>query len=181
MKTSNCIRIAWIVGLFLSGTGESFAQTARVLSGYARFHQHTTLYDRTIKNNERGVGVGFELLWNVSPHLKPKIEANSMIFAGKKVLYLNPRGEIIDGKEFVSNLLIGGVYQPNKILYAGVLAGPSFLLAKRYLTIKPSVGVFFTQKQKVYLQMALTNVYQRDAISNQNFGYLNVEMGIQLF
>jgi hypothetical protein len=29
--------------------------------------------------------------------------------------------------------------------------------------------------------MALTNVYQRDAISNQNFGYLNLEMGIQLF
>ncbi|TAF93380.1 MAG: hypothetical protein EAZ38_01745 [Cytophagales bacterium] len=58
---------------------------------------------------------------------------------------------------------------------------PSFLLAKRYLTIKPSMGIFFTQKRKVYLQMALTNVYQRDAISNQNFGYLNVEMGIQLF
>jgi hypothetical protein len=159
----------------------SFSQKQRKISIYPDFHVNTTMYDRTRSSNSGGFGGGLQVFLTIKNKFRPSIEFNSDIFGGTKIFYTTADGKPIWSKSSTGNILIGSSYKITKQLYFNAAAGPSFYNSKTYITLKPTIGVYFPSSQLLVAKVSLTHVVQRDEISNQPFGVVNVGIGIKVF
>jgi hypothetical protein len=153
----------------------------KLISCYLTANHHRTLYDRTIKNNIWGMGLGLQVFMNNRTKFKPTAELTAnLMLENIKIAYLT-NGQLIDPIETFTNLLGGLSYNPNQQLYFGFLAGVSTIKGRMLATIKPSVGAYFNKKQKSSFSISYLNVFEREPISQENFGSINFSLGLKLF
>jgi len=173
-------RIAAILLAFTCSL-QATAQSSKKISTYLLLQVGKTLYDRTITNNNSGPSLGLKAFYNNKTALKPFIEIDGSIFGGTKELHMTTTGKVIESKDGVVCVFAGVTFLPVKNVYIEMAAGPAFFNGSSYLAIKPGAGVYFSKKHKLFAAVSLTNIFQRDDISNEQFGYLNFTLGIKLF
>ena len=160
---------------------QTSGQTKHTVSIYIQFQNNLSVYDRTITNNASGIGAGIQIFLNTKTKLKPTLEITGDVFGGTKELYLTGDGKPIYGKDGVYNFFVGASYAFSKNFYTALSVGPSLLDKDPYFTVKPSAGFYFFKNQRCTAKISFINIFQRDEISNQSFGYLSFSAGIKLF
>ena len=159
-----------------------FAQSERKVSAYLLGQFNKTMYDRVIPNNPWGVGLGLQLYLNTRSKFKPTIEFTADTYLeDDKVGRLNPDGTMIDDLGGMTNLFAGISYQPIKTIYISFVTGPSFSNGQTLLGIKPSIGFYFSEKQKGTIKFFYLNVFNRDRTTNEDFGTIGLGIGLRLF
>jgi hypothetical protein len=171
-------QLFFFVALIIST--QSFSQTDSKVSIFLSFQANTTLYDRTASNNSGGVGFGLQTVLNTKTLVRPTIEINGDIFGGTKELYLTADDKPIYGKSGVLSIH-GGPFIPlsNRVFFAATI-GSHFYNDDVHFSARPSFGVYPTKGRKWTLKTSFTNVFQRDEISNESFGYLSFAIALKL-
>ena len=172
-------RIITTIIIFLI-TLQSYGQKHRKISTNIDFHINKTLYDRTLSNNGTGLGLALQTLFNTKTKFTPTIEIASDVYGGTKQFFINPDGKPIYAKTNVTTIFAGAMYNASAKFYFGGMLGAGFFNSEKYFSIKPFIGYQLFNK-KMIAKIAWTNIFQRDDISNQSFGYLSFGAGIKLF
>lgn len=162
-------------------TTNCFAQTERKVSSTLFAQVDRTLYDRTVTNNAGGVGVGLQSSINTRTLVKPVVEVTADLFAGTKELYVTEDDKPIDAKRDVLGIYAGALLQPSHRLFISTTGGISFFNGKGHFGVRPSVGYHLSKDGRFTAKAAFTHIFQRDAISNQPFGYGSFALGVKLF
>jgi hypothetical protein len=102
-----------------------------------------------------------------------------------KLLRLTPGNKPIDDARNIINLFGGASFQPTKRFYLLCMLGPSFINGNTYLGIEPSLGFYFSDKQKIKLQFSYTNIFNREfnyeETKKEDFGSIGLSIGFKLF
>ncbi|HEY0039761.1 MAG TPA: hypothetical protein VGB71_03810 [Flavisolibacter sp.] len=171
-------QIFFFVTLFIATN--SFSQDGRRVSVFLSFQANTTLYDRTASNNSGGVGLGLQTTLNTKTFVRPTLEINGNIFGGTKELYLTADGKPIYGKSGVLSIHGGPFIQLSDRFFFAATVGSHFYNDDVHFSARPSVGVYPTKGRKWTLKTSFTNVFQRDEISKESFGYLSFAIALKL-
>ena len=158
----------------------SFCQQDRKVSVFLSFQANKTIYDRTPSNNSGGVGFGLQTVLNTKTFVRPTLEINGDIFGGTKELYLTADGQPIYGKSGVLSIHGGPFIPLSKRVFFAATAGSHFYNNDMHFSARPSVGVYPTKGRKWTLKTSFTNVFQRDEISNESFGYLSFAISVKI-
>lgn len=163
----------------------SFAQKTKRVSTYFLTNYNTTLYDYTIGNNPWGMGIGFQVFLNNSTRFKPTLEFTGDVYLeDDKVLRLDPDGSLPKTDNSFGgmlNLFAGSSFHPSEKIYLSLLAGPSFIGGQTLLGIKPSVGFYFSQRQRWTGKISYINIVNRTKPTGDDFGSLSFALGFKLF
>ena len=158
----------------------SFSQADKKVSVFLSCQANNTLYDRTITNNSGGVGFGLQTVLNTMTFVRPTLEINGDIFGGTKVLYLTADDKPIYGKSGVLSIHGGPFLQLTDQFFIAATIGSHFYNHDVHFSARPSVGVYPAKGKKWTLKTSFTNVFQRDEISNENFGYVSFAIALKL-
>lgn len=158
-----------------------FSQTDRKLSTFLSFQVNKTLYDRTITNNSSGVGFGLQTHINTKTSVKPTMELNADLFAGTKELYLSADGRPIHAKDGVVSIYIGPLFQPAGKLFIATTFGTSLFNGEAHFGIRPSVGLYPSKRKNWTVRASFTNIFQRNSISDESFGYSSFALALKIF
>jgi hypothetical protein len=164
--------------LFLSTCVLSQKSTALFLQA----QYNSTLYDITEVNNPAGFGLGLQTFFNNNGKIKPTVEATfDGYFGGLKVQLLYPDDTPIPTVDGMFNLFAGASWYPFKAGFISFTAGPSFISGGTFWGIKPAIGANFGNNQQWIGKLALINIYNRDARTNEDFGSISLSLGLRLF
>ena len=144
------------------------------------FQVNHTLYDRTLSNNSGGLGFGLQLDYQTASRVKPLLELNVDYFGGTKVAYITADGKMIDSKHGIISTYAGPMLEFNKQLWIATTVGSTWYHKEAHLGIRPSIGFYFSKRKTWMTKASFTNVFQRDEVSNQSFGYLSLALGLRL-
>ena len=158
-----------------------FSQTDRKFSTFLSFQVNKTLNDRTITNNTAGFGFGLQTHMNTKTRIKPALEINADLFGGTKVLYLTADDKPIDAKSGVIGIYAGPVFQLTESMFLSATIGTSIFNSKSYFGVRPSIILYPSKRKKWIAKVSYTDIFQRDHISNESFGYLSFALALKLF
>jgi len=159
-----------------------FGQTQRKISTYLLAQYTKTVRDVTSGNNPWGMGLGVQSFLNNKTKFKPTIELTSDIYLeDDKVLRIDSTGTPFNDLGGMTNLFIGSSFNTSKNSYLSFVAGPSFLGGQTLLGIKPSVGFYFSNKQKLTGKISYINIFNRGEIKKENFSSWILSLGVKLF
>ena len=69
--------------------------------------------------------------------------------------------------------------------YASFVMGASFINSNTYFGIKPSIAFYFSNRQKVKLELSYINIFNREynyaETKKEDFGSVGLGIGIKLF
>lgn len=162
-------------------TTNSFAQTEKKVSSTLFAQANRTLYDRTTSNNRGGVGLGLQTNINTPTLAKPVVEVSADLFAGTKELYVTEDDKPIDAKSGVFSIYAGALLHSSHRLFLSTTGGISLFNGKGHLGVRPSLGYHLSKNGRFAAKASFTHIFQRDAISNQSFGYGSFALGVKLF
>lgn len=158
------------------------AQTQRKITANLLMQYNSTIYDVTTVINPWGIGIGLQLFYNSKSAVKPTIDLSGDIYLShSNIGILGPDNKIIDGVEKMTNLFAGVAYQHSKNLYLCLTAGPGIINGKTLFGIKPSVGFYFTQKQRGTFRVSYINLFNRYPLTKNDFGTISFALGFKLF
>lgn len=161
---------------------QAFGQTERKLSTYLSVQYNYTMYDITSGNNPWGIGLGLQTFFNNKTKFKPTVEFTADTYlADDKVARVNTDGKIIDDVRSMFNLFAGASFQPKQNVYFSIIAGPSFINGQTLFGIKPSLGFYFSNKQKWMAKVSYINIFNRDKETQEDFGTISLAVGFKLF
>ena len=161
---------------------KTMGQSQKIISLYLSGQYHHTLYDRMKSENPLGFGLGSQLFFRNTARLKPMLDISAEAFPSiSKVLFLNPDGTSIDNIGIVANLFAGVSYYPIRQVYVAFSAGPGIANGNILLGVRPSLGFYFSPKQKCMGRISFTNIFHRDRYTQQDLGLLSFSLGIKLF
>ena len=163
--------------LMISG---AHGQKNRNISANIDFHINSTLYDRTRSNNGVGFGLALQTLINTGTRFSPALEIAADGYGGTEELHMTPLGEPVYGKSSVSTVLAGSLFNVSSKFDIGGMLGAGFFNSEVHFAIKPFMG-YRLFNDRVIAKIAWANIFQRDKISNQSFGYLSFGAGVKLF
>ncbi len=98
-----------------------------------------------------------------------------------KELYLTANGKPINAKSGVVSVYIGPSFYPTKRLFIAAVFGSSFYNASAHLGGRPSIGFYPSKNKKCAVKASFTNVFQKDDISKESFGYYSIALALKLF
>lgn len=161
------------------------AQKTDRVATYLFTQYNKTLNDYTIGNNPWSVGAGAQVLLGINSAFKPSLELTSDFYLeDDKVLRLEPDGSLPKDNNYVRtmvNVFGGFTFQPTKIFYCAISAGPSFIGTNTYVGIKPCVGIFFNQQQKWTAKFSYINIFNRTKSNGEDFSSISIALGLKLF
>jgi hypothetical protein len=161
---------------------QAFSQTRHKLTAYLQGEYNKTIYDRTIGNNPWGIGLGLQVLRNSASRFKLTADISAIAYLeDDKVLRLNADGSPVNAVGGMVDLFAGASFQPTQKVYVSFVAGPSFTGGLILLGIEPTLGVFFSSKQRWTVKCSYINVFDRDKKTSEDFGSINVSLGVKLF
>ena len=180
MKNILLIAISFIISFPV------FSQTQRKISTYFSVQYNTTIYDRTSGNNPWSIGAGLQAFYNNRTKFKPTIEITADgAIEDDKILRVNPDGKEVQDADGVINLFAGSSFQASQKFYLSFLFGPSFINSNTYFGIKPSVGYYFSKRQKLGAKISYINVFNREPNYEEtkmlDFGSISLSINIKLF
>lgn len=161
---------------------QAFTQKQRKMSLYIEGQYNQTIDDVTKGNNPWATGLGFQMFFRQQSMFKPTIEMTADAYLMDDKVY---RG-YLDGtpvgtfKDMV-NLFAGVSVHPITNAYISFLAGPSFIGGQTLLGLKPSLGFYFSSKQKLTGKISYINVLKREARAKQNFTSISFALGVRLY
>ncbi len=159
---------------------QSFAQ--KKVSTYLFANYNKTIYDVTLGNNPSGIGLGLQAFLNTNSKFKFTIEITDDVYLeDDKVFRTTLNGETLPGLGAMKNILIGSSFHPNQNIYFSIVGGPSFIEGNTYFALKPSVGFYFSDKQKWTGKISYINVFNRAPYTKDDFGSVSFAIGIKLF
>ena len=159
-----------------------FGQSQRKITTYLSAQYTKTVRDITLGNNPWGVGLGVQSFLNNKSKFKPTIELTSDIYLeDDKVWRSDSIGTPFNDLGGMTNLFIGSSFHPTKNSYLSFVAGPSFLGGQTLLGIKPSIGFYFSNKQKLTGKISYINIFNRGQIIKENFTSWSISLGVKLF
>jgi hypothetical protein len=160
----------------------SFGQTQRKLPTYLVAQYNNTLYDVTKGNNPWGVGIGLQTFIHNNTKFKPVIELTGDIYlTDDKVFRVYPDGTEITSVRGLVTLFAGSSFTATQNIYLSFVAGPAFISGKTFLGIKPSFDFYFSKSKKWKGAISYCNIFNRDKVTNKDFGSLSVAIGLKLF
>lgn len=163
----------------------SFSQTQRNVSTHLLAQYNRTLHDYTTGNNPWGIGLGLQTFFNNKSKLKPTVELTGDVYLmDDKVFRSNPDGTFPKNGNDVRGMvnLFGGLsFQAAGQVCLSVVGGPSFISGRTYAGIKPSVGWYFSKRQRWTGKIAYINVFDRTKLVNEDFGSVSLAIGRKLF
>jgi hypothetical protein len=152
------------------------------ISSYLSAQYNKTIYDITFGNNPSGVGLGIETIINSASKFKPAIEITADVYLeNDKVLRMTTTGEEIEDVGGMINVFGGSVFNPNQKIFISFMLGPSFINGNTLLGIKPSLGFYFSEKQRWKARMSYINIFNRDKLNKKDFGNLSFAIALKLF
>lgn len=164
---------------------QSFSQTQPKFSTYFQTQYNHTLHDYTIGNNPWGNRLGLQAFFNNKTAFKPTIELTGDVYLeDDKVLRSNPDGSFPDHHNDVRsmiNLFAGSSFHPTRTVYLSLVAGPSFIGGQTLFGIKPSVGFYFTKEQKWTGKLSYINIFNRTAVTGEDFESISLAVALRLF
>jgi hypothetical protein len=161
---------------------QAFGQKHRKMSLYIEGQYNQTIADVTKGNNPWGTGLGLQLFFRQQSIVKPTIEFTADAYLMDDKVY---RG-YLDGtpvgsfKDMV-NLFAGVSIHPITNAYISFLAGPSFIGGQTLLGLKPSLGFYFSSKQKLTAKISYINILEREARAKQTFTSISFALGVKLY
>lgn len=159
---------------------QCFSQADRKVSLFLSFQANKTIYDRTASNNTGSVGFGMQTVLNSKTIVRPTLEMNGDLFSGTKVQYFTADNRPIYGKSGVLSIHGGPFIQLSDHFFIAATAGAHFFNDDVHLSLRPSAGVYPTKGRKWTLKTSFTNVFQRDDISSEHFGYVSFAIAVKL-
>jgi hypothetical protein len=172
-------KLPFVLTLFVATS--CFSQADRKVSTLLSFQANKTLYDRTITNNNAGVGFGLQTLVNTKTSIKPLLEINADLFAGTKELYLTNDGKPIEAKSGILGIYVGPMLYATEQLFIATTIGTSLYNSKSHFGVRPSIGFYPSKSKKWTANASFTNIFQRDDFSKEGFGYLSFALAVKLF
>jgi hypothetical protein len=161
---------------------QAFGQTQRKVTTYLLTQYNKTIYDKTLDNNPWGIGLGLQTFFNNKTKFKPTVELTGDIYLlDDKVFRMNSDGTEIKSVHAMINLFLGTSFTPTQNIYLSFLAGPSFISGQTLLGIKPSLGFYFSKKQRWIGKVSYINVFNRDKTPAEDFGSISFSIGVRLF
>ena len=159
----------------------SFGQSERKLSTYLSTQFNKTLYDKTIGNNPWGIGLGLQSRLNNTTKFKPIVDLTADIYLeDDKTLVAINQIPLQDVRSMV-NLFAGSAFNLTNRLSISIAAGPSFISGQTFLGIKPSIELFFSRNNRWAAKAYYINIFNREKITNGDFGSIGVALSIRLF
>ncbi|MEO8403553.1 MAG: hypothetical protein ABI480_03125 [Chitinophagaceae bacterium] len=157
-------------------------QSTHKVSAYLSAAFSKTVYDRIIGNNPWGMGLGLQAFLNTPSKFKLTMEVTGDLYLESgKVYYVFQNGDEIKSIDGVVNIFAGASFHPNKTGYFSLVAGPSFINNRTCLGIKPSMGFYFSEKQRWGFKVFYTNIFNREEFSKKDFGTIGFSIGCRLF
>lgn len=158
------------------------AQKQRKMSLYIEGQYNQTIADVTKGNNPWATGLGLQLFFRQQSMFKPTIEFTADAYLMDDKVY---RG-YLDGTPIGSfkdmvNLFAGVSLHPITNAYVSFLAGPSFIGGQTLLGLKPSLGFYFSSKQKLTGKISYINILEREIRAKQNFTSISFALGVKLY
>lgn len=161
---------------------QSFSQTKRNVSSYLQGQYNNTINDRTMGNNPWGMGLGLQLFFNNQSKFKPTTDLTADVYLyDDKVLRLNSDGTSTNPIRGMVNVFAGASYHATNNFYVSLVAGPSFVSGQTLLGLKPSLGLYFSKNQRLTGKVSYINVFNRDKITEEDFGSISLSVGVKLF
>ena len=161
---------------------KTYCQKQHKISIYIEGEFVQTLYDKASGNNPWGIGLGAEAYFNNQARIQPAMELTAATYLeDDKVLILNTNGSVIDRINNMTNLLAGVNIHLNKKVNLSLLAGPSLINSQVHFSLKPSIALYFSKKQKTIGKISYINVFNRTHDPNKDYGSLNVSVCVSLF
>jgi len=158
----------------------TFAQTDKKVSTYLSAQYDNTIYDKTKGNNPWGIGLGLESRLNNSTRFKPTVELTASIYLeDDKTLTTINDIPLQDVRNMV-NLFAGYSFNPTNKLSISCVAGPSFISGQTFLSIKPSIDIFFSKNNRWTAKAYYINIFNREKITGSDFGLVGFALGIKL-
>jgi hypothetical protein len=140
------------------------------------------MYDRTKGNNPWGMGTGTFVMLQSKTAFRCMGELTADYnFVDDKVLRLNSDGSETPGVRGVVNLFAGISCHPSRSFYVSLAAGPSFISGSVRAGVKPSIGFYFSPKQKWTGRFSFCNIFNRDKASGEDFGVISFSIGTKIF
>lgn len=131
-------------------------------------------------NSGYGAGVGIEIDAKFQSKFKPYVGFNWDFFPASDVS-TTFEGEPVPDLRSIPSVFIGIAYQPIDRFWFSLEGGPSFVPSHTYFSLKPTIGYYFDQKQRLGVDIALTNIFNADIINDSSYGYLSLGLMFKLF
>ena len=165
--------------LFLSPT---FGQSNKKLSLLIQAQSNITLKDYTKGNNPWSLGLGLQSSFLLKSKIHPTIELTGDLYlVDDKVLRSDSTGIRYKDVRTMVNIFVGASITPIQNIYLSVLCGPSFAGEQALFGLKPSLGVFFSKKQKILAKLSYLTVFNRGNLVKQNFNSISISLGLKLY
>ncbi len=160
----------------------ALAQSKSKISLYLHGQYNKTIYDRTINNNPWGIGTGLQLFINAQSKFRPTADLTADIYLeDDKVLRIDPDDNPVPDLRGMLNFFGGISWHPKTTIYMSIVGGPSIINGRTLTALKPSFGFYFSEKQKWTGKFSYINVFNRDRVTNQDFGSVSISLGRRLF
>ena len=160
----------------------SLGQSAKNLSLSLQVQSNITLQDNTKGNNPWSLGIGLQSSFLIKSKVHPTIELTGDLYlADDKVLRADSTGRRYKDVRSMANLFFGASLSPARNIYFSLLCGPSFISKQLLFGLKPSVGIFFSKKQKMLAKLSYITVFNRGNVVKQNFNSISISLGLKLY
>lgn len=161
---------------------KAFTQLERQISLYLEGQYNQTISDVTKGNNPWGIGLGLQMYFLQKSIFKPTFELTSDSYLMDDKVYRSYLdGTPVGTVDKMINIFAGASFHPTRMAYLSFLAGPSFIGDQTLLGLKPSVGFYFSSKQKMTCKISYINILKREARAKQNFTSISFALGMRLY
>lgn len=161
---------------------QAFAQKERKTSLYLQGQYNHTLSDVTKGNNPWGMGLGLQMFFQQASILRPTVDLTADAYLmDDKVYRAYSDGTAIGTVGGMVNIFAGASVHPIRNAYFSFVAGPSFVGTQTLLGLKPSLGFYFSNNQKLSAKISYMNVLKREVRAKQNFTSISFTLGVKLY
>jgi hypothetical protein len=162
------------------------AQKQRLVNVYLQGQLNWTRYDITKVNNNTGFGLGAQAFLHTKSKFNATLELTADKYWGKKVLLVYRTSslawgnkDIIPSVDGMVNLFAGTTWNPSKIFYMGIAAGPSFINGNVHAGFKPAIGLF-SRNQRWTTRLSFIHLVNRDLRTKEDFGAASFSIGYRV-
>jgi hypothetical protein len=178
MLVRNNMKKIILLYAFLSACFSMCAQDKLAVESGAQYNG--TVYDRTKEGNINGGGVMLQVrLHRERSRIAPFLEATADVFGGNREIQLI-NGQPVDIKRGVIGIYGGAAWYPLPRLFGSLATGVTFISYGKYFALKPAIGYHFGPRHGFTMRLSLTNTFERNAISNEDFGVVAFGVSFKL-
>ncbi|HLX93342.1 MAG TPA: hypothetical protein VKR32_16775 [Puia sp.] len=170
------MKIKLLTPLLCAFAMQAAGQTAHGLKATIWFQYNRTLNDPTLGNNHWSVGTGLGCSWFNKTMFRPVIDLTFDWYPLDNKSYLQEAQQSIPTVRHMTNALAGLSFAPARLIYFSLVMGPSYTGKQTLFGIKPSLGFYFSNRQRLTFKFSWLRVFHRT--ENSEFTGESFALGI---